>query len=130
MDNLNPFFSIIIPSYNRAHSILGAVSSILNQSFKFFEIIVVDDASTDNTREIIATIHDERVFYLRNEDNLERCNSRNIGIRRAKGQYVCFLDSDDYHLPDHLKLIYDEIKRVGEPKAFFSQTHGMKLVVV
>lgn len=114
-----PYFSVIIATYNRAHSIQKAIESILTQSFQDFEIIVVDDASTDNTQEILSRIDDPRLICIRNEKNEERCVSRNKGIYLSSGKYICFLDSDDYHLPNHLETIYREIQTVYEPDAFF-----------
>jgi glycosyltransferase involved in cell wall biosynthesis len=115
----NPFFSVIVPTYNRAHSIGKAIESILNQTFQDFEIIVIDDCSSDSTSEVMSLISNVKVNYFRNEKNLERCVSRNRGIQKSIGKYICFLDSDDYHLPNHLEIIYKEIKRYNEPKAFF-----------
>lgn len=114
-----PYFSIVIPTYNRAHSILKGIKSILSQSFQDFEIIIIDDASKDNTEEVVQEIKDKRVRYFRNEDNLERCHSRNKGIELATGKYICFLDSDDYHLPNHLEILYTSIQAKNEPEAFF-----------
>ena len=70
MEILEPYFSIIIPTYNRAHSIHKAINSILSQTFQNFEIIIIDDASNDNTEEVIKNINASRVFYYRNEKNL------------------------------------------------------------
>ncbi len=114
-----PFFSVIIPTYNRAHSISKAIVSILTQSFQDFEIIIVDDASTDHTKEIVSLIEDSRVHYISNETNQERCISRNIGIENTKGQYICFLDSDDYHLPEHLWNLHSFIQSKKDNEAFF-----------
>lgn len=119
LDSENPFFSVIIPTYNRAHSIDKAINSILEQTFTDFEIVVVDDFSTDNTIEVIQSIPTIKIHYFRNESNMERCVSRNIGIQKSKGKYICFLDSDDYHLPNHLEIIYHEIQKRNQPKAFF-----------
>jgi glycosyltransferase involved in cell wall biosynthesis len=113
------FFSVIVPSHNRAHSIEKAIKSILTQTFQDFEIIVVDDASTDRTGEVVNLFSDDRIFYIRNEVNLERCVSRNQGITHASGEYICFLDSDDYHLPNHLENIHAEIVSKQYPVAFF-----------
>lgn len=113
-----PYFSVIIATYNRAHSIQKAIESILKQSFRDFEIIVVDDASTDNTQEVLLAIDDKRLICIRNEKNEERCVSRNKGINVSSGQYICFLDSDDYHLPEHLETIYERIKHFNKPKGF------------
>jgi glycosyltransferase involved in cell wall biosynthesis len=116
---MQPYFSIIIPVYNRAHSIRKAIESILTQTFQNFEIIVIDDASKDKTEKEVRSINDDRIHYIKNEINQERCISRNSGIEKSKGEYICFLDSDDYHLPEHLQEIYNEIQSKGEPKGFF-----------
>jgi glycosyltransferase involved in cell wall biosynthesis len=117
---MNPFFSIIIPLYNREKTISRAIESILNQTFQDFEIIVVDDFSTDQSAEIVhkLKILDARIKYIKNEINQERCISRNKGIQIALGKYICFLDSDDYHLPIHLETFYHKILEKKEPKAF------------
>ena len=116
---INPYFSLIIPSYNRAHSIKKAINSILAQSFQDFEIIVIDDCSTDDTTNVIESMRHPKIHYFRNELNQERCVSRNIGIQKATGTYICFLDSDDYHLPHHFEILYEEIQKQNEPKGFF-----------
>ena len=114
-----PFFSVIIPAYNRADFIGKAISSVLEQTFSDFELIVVDDASTDNTEELVKAFADSRIVYVKNDTNLERCRSRNKGISLAKGQYICFLDSDDYHLPDHLEVLYNAVKEKKFQVALF-----------
>ncbi len=114
-----PYFSIVIPTFKRAHSIRKALESLLLQTFQDFEVIIVDDASPDDTEKIVKTISDQRIKYIKNETNQERCVSRNIGIEAASGTYVCFLDSDDYHLPYHLQLLYELIQQKIEPVAFF-----------
>lgn len=117
---MNPFFSIIIPLYNREKTISRAIESLLNQTFPDFEIIVIDDYSKDCSAEIVHNLKilDSRIKYLKNEINQERCISRNKGIQIASGKYVCFLDSDDYHLPIHLETFYHKILEEKEPKAF------------
>jgi len=114
-----PYFSVVIPTYNRAHSIPKAIDSVLKQSFQDFEIIIVDDASTDHTKEVVAKLNDNRIHYILNSTNQERCVSRNIGISKAKGEYICFLDSDDYHLPDHLEKLHAFIQTKKDKVAFF-----------
>lgn len=114
-----PFFSIIIPTYNRAAFLSRAIISVLQQSFTDFECIIVDDASTDTTQEIVCGFTDPRIRYIKNEQNLERCRSRNLGMAQAKGNYICFLDSDDYHESFHLETLYDEIVSRSYPKALF-----------
>ncbi len=115
-----PFFSIIIPSYNRAHIILNTISTVQRQSFTNWECIIVDDGSTDNTKEIIAQIQDERVKYIY-QNNAERSAARNNGAQNAKGKYICFLDSDDEFLENHLQVLYDAIQNENEK-------HGMYFV--
>ena len=117
---MNPFFSIIIPLYNREKTISRAIESILNQTFQYFEIIVIDDCSNDHSLEIVHKLKvlDARIKCFKNEINQERCISRNKGIQIALGKYICFLDSDDYHLPIHLETFYHKILEEKEPKAF------------
>jgi glycosyltransferase involved in cell wall biosynthesis len=112
-----PFFSIIIPTYNRAVHLLRALNSILDQEFSKFEIIVVDDGSTDNTRELMADVvkKDQRIKYFYKE-NEERSIARNYGIMRASGKYVGFLDSDDRVYPNHLAVAYELLKRNNTPE--------------
>lgn len=110
-------FSIILPTYNRAHRIGKAIESIINQTHQNWELIIVDDASTDHTFERVSQFSDERIRYLRNDQNQERCISRNRGIKESKGDYICFLDSDDYHLPNHLSMLHDFIVSRNFPKA-------------
>ncbi|HQI46384.1 MAG TPA: glycosyltransferase [Bacteroidales bacterium] len=114
-----PFFSIIIPTYNRAQFIVPTIKSVLAQTYTDFELIIVDDASTDNTEEIIKSFSDFRIIYLKNEKNLERSTSRNIGIKNAKGTYICFLDSDDRYLDNHLEVLHANINKRKTPIALF-----------
>lgn len=119
----NPLFSIIIPTYNRSGFILKTIDSLLNQKFKDFEIIVVDDGSTDNTKEIIREIIDPRLKYFYKE-NGERGAARNFGINNSKGKYVTFLDSDDLLYPNHLEEAFSFIKK-NNP-IIFHQQYDMK----
>ena len=93
--------SIIIPTYNSAKYIPDAINSILNQTFKDYEIIIVDDGSTDNTREILNK-YNSKIRYIYQE-NKGPSAARNIGIKNAKGKYIAFLDADDIWLPDKLQ---------------------------
>jgi glycosyltransferase involved in cell wall biosynthesis len=114
-----PFFSVVISTKNRAGLVNKAVQSIFKQTFQDFEVIVIDNASTDNTEEVLTSIKDNRFFYLRNEFDKERCFARNRGIQNAKGTYICFLDSDDEYMPNHLQVIYDKIQESNLKKALF-----------
>jgi len=90
-----PHVSVIIPTYNRAHIVPQAIQSVLNQSYQEFEIIVVDDASTDNTGEVIKSFRDSRIRYIRQNMNHGAPTARNLGAKVARGEYLAFLDSDD-----------------------------------
>jgi glycosyltransferase involved in cell wall biosynthesis/SAM-dependent methyltransferase len=93
--------SIIIPTYNRNHFLCEAINSVLNQTFKDYEIIVVDDGSTDNTREVLER-YGSRIQYIY-QKNSGRAQARNAGIRMAKAEYIAFLDDDDIWLPNKLE---------------------------
>lgn len=116
---LLPFFSVIIPTFNRVHLISKTIECILFQTFSDFEIIIIDDASVDNTEHIILQFNDERILYHKNEINIERSASRNKGIHLAKGKYICFCDSDDHWKSNHLQLLFEKIKSENEPVAMF-----------
>jgi glycosyltransferase involved in cell wall biosynthesis len=98
---MRPFLSVIIPTFNRVGSIQRAVGSVLDQQGADFELIVVDDGSTDNTGDVVTRIKDDRLIYLRQE-NSGRCSARNFGARSSRGVAVTFLDSDDEALPGWL----------------------------
>jgi glycosyltransferase involved in cell wall biosynthesis len=100
---MNPFFSIIIPTYNRAHLIGNTIQSVLSQSYPHFEIIVVDDGSTDNTEDVIASFDSPKIRYIKIK-NSERGYARNYGAKQAKGEWLYFLDSDDKLYPNHLEV--------------------------
>ena len=87
--------SVIIPTYNREKCILASIESALMQTYENIEIIIVDDASIDGTEELIKNIDDERIHYIKNNINLGPAETRNIGVKIAKGEYIAFLDSDD-----------------------------------
>lgn len=108
------FFSVIIPTYNRAHCILQTIESVLNQNYTDLEIVVVDDGSTDNTAEVIASIADNRIRYFKKE-NGERGAARNFGAKQAAGEYLFFLDSDDLIKPGYFEHANELIEK-GKPK--------------
>lgn len=116
---MSPFFSIIIPTYNRANYIQRSISCVLNQTFQDFEIIVVDDGSTDNTFDLVRLMDDKRVHYFY-KDNEERGIARNYGLEKANGKYVSFFDSDDLIYTNHLEIIYKTINNLGNPEVLHS----------
>lgn len=100
-----PLISIIIPAYNSSRFIEGTILSVLNQSYKAFELLIVDDGSTDNQKEIVQRMaeHDNRIQYFY-QQNQGVSAARNFGFKKSTGEYVAFLDSDDIWLPDNLRL--------------------------
>lgn len=114
------FFSIIIPTYNRAGYVEQAINSCLQQTFTDFEILVVDDGSTDQTTEVVSKIQSPKLKYFY-KNNAERGAARNFGVQHAQGQYVFFLDSDDWLLPNHLQHAFNEINKRQFPEIFHSR---------
>jgi len=113
--------SIVMPSYNTAEYIAESIQSVLAQSYKNWELLIVDDCSTDNTDEIVKPyLIDERIRYLRNEKNSGAAVSRNRALRDAKGKWIAFLDSDDLWMPDKLSK---QIKFMEEHDYHFSYTN-------
>ena len=100
------YFSIIIPSYNRAHIVKRAIQVVLEQTYDDFEIIIVDDGSVDNTEEIIKELNDSRIKYIY-QNNAGVCSARNTGAKQANGEFVIFLDSDDTVEKSWLQDFYD-----------------------
>ncbi|MEI9806539.1 MAG: glycosyltransferase family A protein [Bacteroidota bacterium] len=99
-----PFFSVIVPTYNRAHLIGKTLDTVLGQTFQDFEIVIVDNKSTDNTVEVLQSyLKDERIKLYVQEENYERSSSRNKGMSLATGKYLTFLDSDDILYKDSLE---------------------------
>jgi len=105
-NNLEPAFSVIIPTHNRVNLLPRAIKSVLNQTFQEFELIIVDDASTDETPALANSFADQRIVYVRREANGSAAAARNTGIRRARGQYISMLDDDDEYLPQFLAETY------------------------
>lgn len=105
---MTPTVSVIIPTFNRANFLERAVRSVLSQMYRDFEIIIVDDASTDNIQEMLYEYFKQEIDagvlrYVKNENNIERSRSRNKGMDLARGEYIALLDDDDVWLPYHLE---------------------------
>ncbi len=113
---MSELISVIMPTYNRERTIERAIKSVLEQSYKNIEFIIIDDKSTDNTCEIIEKINDDRIRLIRLEKNGGACKARNIGIMHANGTYIAFMDSDDEWLTDKLEY---QIKLIKEKNADF-----------
>ena len=134
MSGENPFFSVVIPTYNREAVIGQAIQSVIDQTYVNFEVLIVDDGSKDNTKKVVEKMSesDSRIKYIY-QDNAERSAARNTGIARAKGRYICFLDSDDLFLSNHLQCFFDFLERSNFPNALVygnSVTEGPKGLIV
>lgn len=111
-------YSVIMPTYNRARFIVRAIESVLSQTCQDFEIIVVDDGSTDDTEAVLRPYVD-RIRYVR-QSNQGSAAARNRGIRESHGQYIAFLDSDDWWYPDKLARMGDMIAAHAQAGLFYS----------
>jgi glycosyltransferase involved in cell wall biosynthesis len=128
---VTPYFSVVIPVYNRAQVLETAICSVLDQTFQDFEIIVVDDGSSDNPCRTIERIADPRIKFLRQE-NRGGAAARNTGIDAAAGRFIAFLDSDDIFLPHHLQTMHDMLDRtanmVGYARILVDRGDGRKIL--
>ena len=118
----NPLVSIILPTYNRERWIEASVRSALNQTYKNIELIVVDDGSTDDTKNILSNIDDPRLHYIY-QPNRGRSNARNHALLWAKGYYVSFLDSDDLYLPDKIACQVDYLRKNPGTGMVYTSAH-------
>ncbi len=100
---MNELVSIIMPAYNCADYIADSIRSVLSQTYTNWELLIVDDCSTDKTAEVIASFNDKRIHYRRNERNMRASATRNEALKQAQGRYIAFLDSDDMWLPEKLE---------------------------
>ena len=103
MNNDKPKVSVIVPTYNRAHFIKKAINTVLEQTYQDFEIIVVDDGSKDETEDVVKSIKDDRIRFIKHDKNRGSSVARNTGIKNAKGEYIAFLDSDVTWLKEKLE---------------------------
>ncbi len=108
-----PKVSVIIPTYNRAEMIAETIESVLQQTFADFQLIIVDDGSTDNTKEVIGSLNDSRLEYIY-QQNSGVSSARNLGLKKARGQFICFLDSDDLWPRDFLQSMMTNLQASPE----------------
>jgi len=104
-----PMVSVIIPTYNRCNFVKEAIESVSQQSFTDFEILVIDDGSTDNTRSVVEQISDSRLRYFY-KDNDGASSARNLGLVHCRGQYVSFLDADDLWPKNYLEIMVNRLQ--------------------
>ena len=116
---MRPFFSVIIPVFNRAHKLPAALESVLAQREQDFEVLVIDDGSSDDPGSVIACLADPRVLCIR-QDHRGAAAARNLGIASARGRFVAFLDSDDRFLPEHLATMRRLLEHTQDTAAYAS----------
>jgi len=136
-NNLIPQISIIIPTYNHANFIGKAIKSLINQTYKNWEAIIIDNRSKDQTKKIIKTFNDPRIKYFEIDNNGIIAKSRNLGIKMSKGEWIAFLDSDDWWTEDKLELcmnnindkvdfIYHDLETIDNQTKFFYKKKSYK----
>ena len=124
--------SVIIPVYNREKTVKKAIESVLNQSYKDIEVLIVDDCSTDKSVEIVKSIKDDRIKIITCEKNGGACKARNIGIEKAKGMIIAFHDSDDCWHEDKLKKSIEALEREEADMVFsaLNRTENNRCTIV
>ncbi|MFH1552199.1 MAG: glycosyltransferase [Candidatus Omnitrophota bacterium] len=115
-----PFFSVIIPTFNRRSFLEKAVDSVLGQTFTDLELIVIDDGSTDDTEQLILSYNDKRLTYI-HQPNRGVSRARNTGLEASKGEFIAFLDSDDYWASEKLKKTAGYIKNFPDIGIFHTE---------
>lgn len=108
---------MIVPTFNRANLLKKCINSVLEQDFENWELLIIDDGSSDETATVVEQYTDERIHYIF-QQKAERSQARNRGIALAKGEYICFIDDDDYILSDFLNRFHTAIKKASEPQIY------------
>ena len=111
MKKESPTISVVMPVYNGEKYLVEAIDSILNQTFKNFEFIIINDGSTDDTEKIILSYKEQRIIYVKNEVNLKLIKTLNKGIDIAQGKYIARMDADDISMPNRFELQIDTFEK-------------------
>lgn len=117
MSDYNPLISVVIPTYNRGNIIERTINSVLQQTYKNIEVLIIDDASNDDTENIVKNIEDKRIRYIRLAKNTSGTKPRNTGIKLSKGEFIAFLDSDDEWFPEKLEKQLNHIYNSEGPSS-------------
>lgn len=128
----SPVISCIMPVYNCENYLSQAIESILNQSFKSFELIIINDKSTDRSEDIIKSYRDSRIVYIKNEKNLGIVYSLNKGLEIAKGKYIARMDGDDIAYPDRFKKQFEYLEEnddIGLISCWFEMIGGRNGII-
>ncbi len=111
MKSYHPRFSVITATYNRCYILWRAIQSVLSQTYPFFELIIVDDASRDETEKLVQQFSDPRIRYFKLEKNRGASAARNFGLKKAKGELIAYLDSDNTWYPDFLEVMNEAFNK-------------------
>lgn len=117
--NYQPKFSVITATYNRAYVLWRAIQSVLNQTYPFFELIIVDDASNDDTEKLVKQFSDPRIRYFKLSKNKGASGARNFGLKKAHGDFVAYLDSDNAWYPEFLEVMEKSFSKNKEKVLIF-----------
>ena len=117
--------SVVLTTFNRSELVKRAIDSVLAQTVGEFELIIVDDCSTDDTADVVSAVDDPRVSLVRHETNRGLAEARNSGIRRAQGKFVCFLDDDDELLPNKLSAQLRAFENEDDPNRVLLWTQAI-----
>lgn len=123
---LMPQISVILPAYNAEKYLREAIDSILAQTYTNFELLVINDGSTDKTEEIILSYSDSRIRYIKNEENLKLIKTLNKGIDLARGKYIARMDADDISLPCRLEKELDFMEKHPDISACSSKVYHLR----
>ncbi len=122
---MNPLVSIITPTYNRAYILGTAIKSVLAQTYKNWEMIIVDDGSTDATKKLVESFHESRIHY-HHISHGGPSRARNLGLEQAKGEWIVYLDSDNDYLPEFLETILQRVFQ--SPSVLFGIAKATKML--
>lgn len=127
------FFTVIIPLYNKENFIQKTIESVLNQSFDDFEILIIEDCSTDNSKKKVLDIQSDKVKLIQHSQNKGLSASRNTGIQNAKSDYIAFLDADDVWKDNYLETIFSLIRKYPEARLFatnYAEIYNDKTTII
>lgn len=112
-------FSIVLPTYNRCYILWRAILSVIKQTYPWWELIIIDDDSTDDTRKLVEQFTDPRIFYYKNNKNKGPAAARNLGLKKAKNGYIAYLDSDNKWHEDYLETVVKTFIKFPKKKVCF-----------
>ncbi len=121
MNHKEPKISVIVPTYNRAAMLGGCIESILSQTMDDFELVIVSDGSSDNTKEVVDSYHDPRIVFLKKE-NGGQASARNLGILQSRGKYISLCDDDDRFYQDHLLSLTEILEKETDSGLVYSDS--------